>query len=136
VSKAKWRRTAVTGLVALAPLALGWQLSAPGRQPEPAQAKRPRVTASRFEFEIVESFNALYLGDTPGHVGKSGGLDDVRPNVALNDAVYRGEARVGTITRLEWDRGRDSLEIEFEPEPNTRVAGGEIVWVTLNAPDA
>jgi hypothetical protein len=68
-------------------------------------------------------------------MGRDGGLT-VRPNVALGDGVYRteGEAsrRVGTITRAVWDRVSGGLTIEFDPEPLTRIAVGEEVWVDLN----
>ena len=39
-----------------------------------------------FSFEVIESHDADYLGDTPAHLGRNGGLT-VRPHVALGDAV-------------------------------------------------
>jgi hypothetical protein len=103
---------------------------------EDAQARLPLAPhGTKFRFEVIESHDAVYLGDTPGHMGRDGGLT-VRPNVALGDGVYRteGEAsrRVGTITRAVWDRVSGGLTIEFDPEPLTRVAVGEEVWVDLN----
>jgi hypothetical protein len=101
-----------------------------------SQARLPLAPpGTRFEFEVIESHDAVYLGDTPGHMGRDGGLT-VRPNVALGDGVYRttGEktARVGTITRVVWDRVSGGLTVEFDPEPLTRVAVGDEVWIDLN----
>ena len=117
--------------LALVPLLLA-QFTAPGQQAAGPDERRPEVSASKFEFEIIESFDAKYDGDTPGHVGKNGGLDRTRPNVALGDPVYLGDHKIGTITGVLWDRSRGSLEIEFDPEPNERIAVGEIVWIPLN----
>jgi len=106
-----------------------------------SQAKLPLAPpGTRFEFEVIESHDAAYLGDTPGHMGRDGGLT-VRPNVALGDGVYRTVAekavRVGTITRVVWDRVSGGLTVEFDPEPLVRVAVGEEVWIDLNpAPPA
>jgi len=106
-----------------------------------SQAKQPLAPpGTRFEFEVIESHDAAYLGDTPGHMGRDGGLT-VRPNVALGDGVYRTVAekavRVGTITRVVWDRVSGGLTVEFDPEPLVRVAVGEEVWIDLNpAPPA
>ena len=101
-----------------------------------SQARLPLAPpGTRFEFEVIESHDAVYLGDTPGHMGRDGGLT-VRPNVALGDGVHRttGEktTRVGTITRVVWDRVSGGLTVEFDPEPLTRVAVGDEVWIDLN----
>jgi hypothetical protein len=103
---------------------------------EDAQAKLPLAAqGSKFHFEVIESHDAEYLGDTPGHMGRDGGLT-VRPNVALGDAVYRTEGptsrRVGTVTRAVWDRVSGGLTVEFDPAPLTRIAVGDEVWVDLN----
>ena len=92
-----------------------------------------------FTFEVIESLDAAYLGDTPSHMGRDGGLS-VRPNVSLGDAVYRttrtGEQsatmRVGTVTRVKWERVSGGLMVEFDPEPLQRIAVGDEVWVDLN----
>ena len=92
-----------------------------------------------FTFEVIESLDAAYLGDTPSHMGRDGGLS-VRPNVSLGDAVYRttqaGEQsttiRVGTVTRVKWERVSGGLTLEFDPEPLQRIAVGDEVWVDLN----
>jgi hypothetical protein len=39
---------------------------------------------------------------------------------------------VGRITRVEWNRVSQSLEVEFEPEPLQRIAVGDEVWIDLN----
>jgi hypothetical protein len=88
-----------------------------------------------FRFEVIESHDADYLGDTPAHLGKNGGLT-VRPQVALGDPVFRktatGRTRVGHITRATWSRVAGSLEVEFDPEPFQRIAVGDEVWIDLN----
>lgn len=89
----------------------------------------PAAVVGRFEFEVVESFDARYSGDTPGHIGRHGELQEVRPMVALGDAVYRGDTIVGNVTRLEWSRVHGSLEVEFGPVKDARVCVGEVVWL-------
>ena len=105
------------------------------------EARLPRAPrGTPFTFEVVESLDAAYLGDTPSHVGRDGGLE-VRPNVALGDPVYRTErdaaedpraVRIGTVTRVVWERVSGSLTVEFDPEPLVRIAVGDEVWVDLN----
>ena len=101
-----------------------------------AQSRLPLAPhGTKFHFEVIESHDAVYLGDTPGHMGRDGGLK-VRPNVALGDGVYRTDGdtttRVGTITRAVWDRVSGGLTVEFDPEPLRRIAVGDEVWVDLN----
>ena len=88
-----------------------------------------------FHFEVIDSHDAKYLGDTPAHVGKDGGLT-VRPQVALGDSVYRTLGKttkvVGTITQVLWDRVSGSLTVEFDPQPFERIAVGDEVWIDLN----
>jgi hypothetical protein len=109
-------------------------------QPDDAEARlvlAPHGTP--FRFEVIESLDASYLGDTPSHVGRDGGLE-FRPNVALGDPVYRSARgggdepplRVGRITRVVWERVSRSLTVEFDPEPLMRIAVGEEVWIDLN----
>ncbi len=111
-----------------------------GAQSDDGEAPLRRAPqGTPFVFEVIESLDASYLGDTPSHVGRDGGLD-VRPNVALGDAVYRqpeegGDAppiRVGTVTRVVWERVSRSLTVEFDPAPLVRIAVGDEVWVDLN----
>lgn len=101
-----------------------------------AQAQLPLAApGTKFAFEVIESHDAEYLGDTPGHMGRDGGLI-VRPSVALGDGVYRTEGqtsrRVGTVTRAVWDRVSGGLTVEFDPAPLMRIAVGDEVWVDLN----
>jgi hypothetical protein len=104
-----------------------------------------------FFFEVIDSHDAKYPGDTPAHMGKDGGLT-VRPNVALGDPVYKTVSNasnkapnnaanptsnqaatvVGKITLVRWDRVSGSLTVEFFPEPFQRIAVGDEVWIDLN----
>ena len=38
-------------------------------------------------------------------------------NTALGDPVCREERRIGKVTGLSWDRAKDLLTVEFDPEP-------------------
>ena len=100
---------------------------------EAAMPQPPHGTP--FHFEVIESHDARYLGDTPSHSGKDGGLT-VRPQVAIGDAVYRtrtdGPQIIGHVTRVVWSRVSGSLEVEFAPEPLERIAVGDEVWIDLN----
>ncbi len=95
-------------------------------------------TPGTFGFVVVESFDAKYEGDTPGHLGRHGGLGDQVPRLALGDPVYRGEgeaaAVVGRVTNLKWSRGQGSLDIEFDPTDKTRIEIGDNVWLKLGKP--
>ncbi|MFM7292638.1 MAG: hypothetical protein ACKO6B_15625 [Planctomycetia bacterium] len=122
------------GLVTMA--TTGWPLGAGSARAIDAEAVLPVAAhGTRFHFEVIESTDAKYLGDTPAHRGKDGGLT-VRPQVALGDAVYRtvgnAEVTIGRITRIEWNRVSGSLEIEFSPEPLQRIAVGDEAWIDLN----
>lgn len=110
---------------------LGWRARSSGQQPE-ANAVRAMADPNKFEFEVVQSFDAKYDGDTPGHVGKSGGLANRRPQVALGDAVYRGQQKVGVTTSLGWSRSYGSLEVEFDPVADVRICVGDVVWLALD----
>ncbi len=104
-----------------------------------AQAGKQRAPhaphGTPFHFQVIESHDADYLGDTPAHIGKDGGLT-VRPRVALGDAVYRTVGTdtkvVGVITLVKWDRVSGSLTVEFDPQPFERIAVGDEVWIDLN----
>jgi len=97
------------------------------------QVKALPKADGKFEFEIIESFDSKYAGDTPGHIGKHGELGDFRPSAALGDSVYRGDQKIGTVTNLLWSRGHGSLEIEFDPEPDVRIAVGDVAWLKMGA---
>jgi hypothetical protein len=101
-------------------------------------AQQPRVekaqpaASNRFEFEVISSFDAKYEGDTPGHVGRSGGLENRKLQVALGDPVFRGEQQIGKITGLGWSRVHGSLEVEFDPVNAARICVGDVVWLALD----
>jgi len=92
-------------------------------------------TGTPFFFEVIDSHDAKYPGDTPAHLGKDGGLA-VRPNVALGDPVYKTANKattvIGKVTLVLWDRVSGSLTVEFDPVPSQRIAVGDEVWVDLN----
>jgi hypothetical protein len=126
-------RITVVAIVALG-LALSANLFLAAQQP-PADIRKaqPMASADRFEFEVVQSFQAKYEGDTPGHWGRNDGLGERRPQVALGDPVFRGDERIGQITELGWSRIHGSLEVEFNPIIGTRICVGDEVWLYLDA---
>lgn len=126
----KW--SAVTATVTL--LIAAWQAWSVGQQPAVDKSKNS-APGNRLEFEVVQSFDAKYEGDTPGHMGRAGGLTSRKPHVALNDPVYRGDQKVGIVTGLLWNRTNGSLDIEFDPAEKARVAVGDAVWLVLDSPD-
>lgn len=91
---------------------------------------------ARFRFEVVESFDARYAGDTPGHVGRGGGAAG-HPQVALGDEVHRAGAgagandAIGVVTGVTWDRLKQSLTVEFRPKGTDRIAVGDDVWLDV-----
>jgi hypothetical protein len=99
----------------------------------PAAGKTKATDPNRLQFEVVQSFDGKYLGDTPGHMGRVGGLTGRKPQVALGDPIFRGEERVGVVTGLEWNRVNGSLDIEFDPVDHARVCVGDEVWMSLDA---
>jgi hypothetical protein len=117
---------------------ISWQLWSSGQQPGAEKSNPDKSqksgTSNRLEFEIVHSFDGKYLGDTPGHMGRAGGLTSRRPRIALGDRVYRGDELVGLITSLDWNRTNNSLDIEFDPVDHARVCVGDPVWVVLDNP--
>jgi len=108
-----------------------WQLWSSGQQPATGKAKAADGPG-RLEFDVVQSFDAKYLGDTPGHMGRAGGLENRRPRIALLDPIYRGEEKVGVVTGLQWNRTNGSLDIEFDPFDRARVCVGDAVWMALD----
>ena len=130
-SPPSWLAAAVVGLA----LATAAPAARVARAAEGEPSLPPAPPGMAFRFEVIESHDADYLGDTPAHLGKNGGLT-VRPQVALGDPVFRktatGRTRVGHITRATWSRVGGSLEVEFDPEPFQRIAVGDEVWIDLN----
>src|SRR6188768_1760393 len=106
-------------------------IGAIGTAQQPAPKAVKPADPSRFEFEVIESFDAKYEGDTPGHIGKSGGLAERRPHVALGDSVFRDAEKIGVVTGLTWSRLQGSLQVEFDPVAGARVSVGDQVWLTL-----
>jgi hypothetical protein len=110
-------------------------------QPEKKPLEAPTANVvlakpgTKFQFDVVEIFDAKYLGDTPGYVGRSGGLTGIRPHIALGDPIYRGEDKIGTVTNVSWSRTQDGMTVEFDPSPLMRITVGESVWLYLNPPD-
>ena len=123
------RMSYVGGIFVILILLSGWQLS--GQQPAAEKAKS-KADSNRLEFEVVQSFDAKYEGDTPGHVGRAGGLQSRKLKAALGDTIYRGEHKVGTVTGLTWNRTNGSLDIEFDPAEDTRISVGDEVWMLLD----
>ncbi len=118
------RRSAILAGVMLAAFTAG-VCSTPAQGPAQAQPN-----PGRFEFLVVESFDARYLGDTPGHLGRAS-LGRKSPRMALGDPVYRQSTRVGKVSHLNWNEANESLEVEFDPDKDQRVAIGDAVWVEL-----
>lgn len=111
-----------------------WGMAAdsdPPREPPTAEPRR----GTRFQFEVVESFDAKYAGDTPGHIGRGGGLFS-RPDVAIGDPVYHvahdPPRPIGVVTGATWDRLRGGLTVEFRPRGDSRIAVGDEVWLEMN----
>jgi hypothetical protein len=117
-------------------LTLGWQAWSSGQQAATSKAQAVAADPNRFVFEVVQSYDAKYLGDTPGHIGRSGGLENRRPRVALDDPVFRGDEKVGRVTALDWNRTRGSLEVEFDPVDHARINVGDEVWLALDGKPA
>ena len=82
---------------------------------------------------MIEFFDEKYEGDTPGYIGKYGGLEQRRPRVALHDPVYMGEAKIGTVTGVKWSRAFGSLEVEFTAENNAEICVGDEVWLAMRS---
>jgi hypothetical protein len=106
-----------------------------------SRAQPPKVQPARFTFQVVQSVNAEYLGDAPAHTGR-GSLGAETPDIALDDPVYAGEKKVGMVTKINWDRVKNSVEVEFGPPLNAadphdkpihpvRIAVGQEFWIPI-----
>ena len=113
-----------------AAIGLAWQLSTT-TSAQPAAPNR-----QKFEFLVIESYDAQYLGDDPGHIGRAGGLGIDPPDIALGDPVYHEQTRVGKVSRLVWNEARQSLQVEFDPEPGQRIYIGDPFWIPIGGPPA
>jgi hypothetical protein len=128
------KTSAVLAVLAAVPVLATYQLS-------PSRAQQVAATATRVEVAVVQSFDARYLGDSPGHIAH-GRIGKERPDVALGDPVYHGDRLIGKVTGVTWDRTKESIEVEFDPEPfeldergrpaaPNRVAVGLDVWIPM-----
>jgi hypothetical protein len=104
-----------------------------------SQGQQVDDASKRFEFVVIQSFDAKYLGDTPGHFGR-GKIGQEQPDLALGDPVFHEDRLVGKVTGISWDRIKENLEVEFDPEPFeldehgrpaalNRIAVGERLWI-------
>ena len=129
---------AATGILAAGAVMMAMRSAADDFEDPRAPVREHPAHGTRFWFEVIESFNAKYQGDTPGHVGRGGGLS-LHPHVALGDPVYHTigdvDKPIGSVTGVTWERVRGSLTIEFRPHEDHRIAVGDEVWVDLNPAD-
>lgn len=109
-----------------------WEVAtmAQTQSPPPSEPVAKSLDPSHLEFEIVESNDAQYLGDSPAHTGRRGGLT-FQPHIALGDPVYRGNVKIGRVSGVTWDRARGGLTIELNPHPLLRIAVGDVAWVDV-----
>ena len=125
-----WTRKAIE--VAVGPgMYFAWQFDlgeADGRRGTEAAER----TRSRFEFEIIESFDGKYLGDTPGPRPQRRARGDPAQRGPGRPGLPRGDPRVGTVTSVVWSRAKGSLDVEFDPEPLLRISVGEVVWIAID----
>ncbi|MEI7780872.1 MAG: hypothetical protein WCJ18_02965 [Planctomycetota bacterium] len=134
------RSVVVVGVPAVCAVLMAIQGAADDVDAPEAPQRRHPPHGTPFWFEVVESFNAKYEGDTPGHIGRGGGVT-LHPHVALGDWVHHrvGEEdrAIGFVTGVTWDRLKGSLTVEFRPREDHRIAVGDEVWIDLNpAPEA
>ena len=121
------RRSTILAVTMASIMLAGWATwAAPGQG---VAAPRP-AEPTRFEFLVVESFDARYFQDTPGHLGRAAS-GRVAPRIALFDPVMRGTTKVGEVSHLEWNEARESLEVEFNPEKNIRICIGDAIWISV-----
>ena len=137
-----WKATlcaiGATGVLAASVVLLEVRTAADDIQDRREPVRQHPAPGTPFWFEVIESFNAKYQGDTAGHIGRGGGLS-LQPHVALGDSVHHrvGDADtvVGSVTGLTWERLRGSLTVEFRSHEGHRIAVGDEVWVDLNPAD-
>jgi len=129
---------AATGVLAASAVFLEMRSDADDVQDTLEPVREHPAPGTRFWFEVIESFNAKYQGDTAGHIGRGGGLS-LQPHVALGDPVHHRiddvDRIVGSVTGLTWERLRGSLTVEFRNHEGHRIAVGDEVWVDLNPAD-
>lgn len=126
----RWKRTWMAWLLCIGAIGSGGIAHYLAAQDAAQPTPRP-TRLGRFEFEVVECFDAKYQGDTPGYIGRHGELGDLRPAAGLGDPIFRGDEKIGSVTRLTWSRAQGSLEIEFDPATGARIHVGDVVWLKL-----
>jgi hypothetical protein len=126
---------AATGILAASAVMMDLQVDADDVEDPRAPVREHPAPGTRFWFEVIESFNAKYQGDTPGHIGRGGGLS-LHPHVALGDPVFHKvgdiDKAIGSVTGVRWERLKGALTIEFRPHEEHRIAVGDEVWIDLN----
>lgn len=126
---------AVAGILVAIAMMMEMQTDADDVHDPRAPIREHSAPGTRFWFEVIESFNARYQGDTAGHIGRGGGLT-LHPHVALGDPVYHKagdtDKAIGSVTGVVWERLKGSLTVEFRPHDEHRIAVGDEVWVDLN----
>ena len=131
------RKIMIWSAVGIVAAVAAWQFGTLSQTAALGQSKSASTPApdapahARFEFQVNESVDSKYLGDTPSHRGRSG-LKGKTPNLALHDPVYRGKVKVGHVTALQWDKLKEALDVEFNPEPFVRISVGDTVWVVID----
>ena len=137
-----WKATlcaiGATGVLAGSAVLLEMRTAADDIQGRREPVRQHPAPGTPFWFEVIESFNAKYQGDTAGHIGRGGGLS-LQPHVALGDSVHHRvgnvDTVVGSVTGLTWERLSGSLTVEFRNHEGHRIAVGDEVWVDLNPAD-
>jgi hypothetical protein len=76
-----------TGVLAATAALLEMQSAADDIQDRHEPVRQHPAPGTPFWFEVIESFNAQYRGDTAGRIGRGGGLS-LQPHVALGDSVH------------------------------------------------
>jgi hypothetical protein len=133
--KAMLAALAATGILAACAVMMDLRVDADDVEDPRAPVREHPAPGTRFWFEVIESFNAKYQGDTPGHMGRGGGLS-LHPHVALGDPVCHKvgdiDKAIGSVTGVRWERLKGALTVEFRPHEDHRIAVGDEVWVDLN----
>jgi len=126
---------AAAGTLGLCIMLFGMHGSADDFYDATAPQRQHAQHGTHYWVEVVESFNAKYEGDSPGHIGRGGGIE-LHPHVALGDPVYhrigKEDEAIGVIAGVTWDRLKGSLTFEFHPKKEHRIAVGDLVWIDLN----
>ena len=85
-----------TGVLAASAVLLEMRSAADDIQDRREPVRQHPAPGTPFWFEVIESFNAKYQGDTAGHIVRGGGLS-LQPHVALGDSVHHRIGDVDTV---------------------------------------